>query len=152
MSFTNEEGRRQLLDDVKGAAEELALALACLSEAYEALDDDTADRMEAEMFRPVQAAYGRVRRARTEFAERYRISDGDLGGAPDSVGVQSVQRYIERAVEAAEAADQRIGDLQDSMLPVDVGDAEIRAGLAETRTLIADVPGTGRRILRTLGR
>jgi hypothetical protein len=152
MSFTNEEGRRQLLDEVGGAVDELALALACLSEAYEALDEDTADRLELEMFRPVQAAYGRARRARSEFADRYRVRDGDSGGAPATVGVQDARRYIERAVEAAEAADQRIAELQDSMLPIDVGDPEVRAGLSETRTLIADVPAHGRRLLRTLGR
>jgi hypothetical protein len=152
MSFTNEEGRQQLLDEVGGAVDELALALACLSEAYEALDEDTADRLEVEMFRPVQAAYGRVRRARSEFADRYRVRDGDPGGAPATVGVQDARRYIERAVEAAEAADQRIAELQDSMLPIDVGDPEVRAGLSETRTLIADVPAHGRRLLRTLGR
>jgi hypothetical protein len=152
MSFTNEEGRRQLLDEVGGAVDELALALACLSEAYEALDEDTADRLEVEMFRPVQAAYGRARRARSEFADRYRVRDGDSGGAPATVGVQDARRYIERAVEAAEAADQRIAELQDSMLPIDVGDPEVRAGLSETRTLIADVPAHGRRLLRTLGR
>ena len=152
MSFTNEEGRRQLLDEVNGAVDELAVAIACLSEAYEALDEDTADRLEAEMFRPVQAAYGRVRRARSEFAERYRVADGDLDGAPGAIGVEEPRRYIERAIEAAEAADQRIAELQDSMLPIDVGDSEIRAGLTETRTLIADVPTQGRRLLRTLGR
>jgi hypothetical protein len=152
MSFTNEEGRRQLLDEVDGAVGELATALACLSEAYEALDEDTADRLEAEMFRPVQAAYGRVRRARAEFAQRYGLDAKDLDGASGEVAVQEARRYIERAVEAAEAADQQIAELQDSMLPVDVGDSEVRAGLAETRTLIAGVPAHGRRLLRTLGR
>jgi hypothetical protein len=152
MSFTNEEGRRQLLDDVGGAVDELAVAIACLSEAYEALDEDTADRLEADMFRPVQAAYGRARRARSEFAERYHVADGNSDSAPAAIGVQDPRQYIERAVEAAEAADQRIAELQDSMLPVDVGDSEIRAGLTDTRTLIADVPVRGRRLLRTLGR
>jgi hypothetical protein len=66
--------------------------------------------------------------------------------------VEDTRRYIERAVEAAEAADRQIAELQDSMLPVDVGDSEVRAGLAETRTLIAEVPAQGRRLLRTLGR
>jgi hypothetical protein len=152
VSFTNKEGRGQLLDDVDEAIGELALALACLSEAYEALDDDTADRLEAEMFRPVQVAYGRARRTRTEFAERYGLGAQDQDGTPGALGVQDPRSYIERAIEAAEGADQRIADLQDSMLPVDVGDSEVRAGLAETRTLIGDVPAHGRRLLRTLGR
>ncbi len=152
MSFTNEEGRRQLLDEVTGAIGDLALSLACLTEAYEGLDEDTADRLEAQMFRPVQAAYGRVRRTRSEFAERYRLNGGNGDGTPDAVGVQDPRRHIERALEAAQAADQRIAELQDSMLPVDVGDTEVRAGLSETRALIAEVPMHGRRLLRTLGR
>lgn len=152
MSFTTEEGRRQLLDDVRGAVGELGLALAYLTEAYEALDEDTADRLEEQLFRPVQAAYGRARRTYTEFAERHGLRDGDPEGAPESVGVLDSRHYIERAIEAAQAADQRIADLQDSMLPVDVGDQEVRAGLSETRALIAEVPVHGRGLLRTLGR
>jgi hypothetical protein len=38
------------------------------------------------------------------------------------------------------------------MLPIDVGDTEVRAGLTETRALLADVPARGRQLLRTLGR
>jgi hypothetical protein len=38
------------------------------------------------------------------------------------------------------------------MLPVDVGDPELRAGLSDTRALLADVPAEGRRLLRTFGR
>ncbi len=38
------------------------------------------------------------------------------------------------------------------MLPVDVGDTELRAGLAETRALVAEAPARGRRLLRTFGR
>jgi hypothetical protein len=152
MSYTNEEGRQRLLDDVTEAVGDLARSLACLSEAYEALDEQTADRLEEQMFRPVQAAYGRARRTHTEFAARYDLRDGRLDGATPGVAVQDPRAYIERAVEAVEAADQRIAELQDSMLPVDVGDTEVRAGLSETRALIAHVPAHGRQLLRTLGR
>jgi hypothetical protein len=55
-------------------------------------------------------------------------------------------------VEAIEAADHRIAELQDSMLPVDVGDTELRAGLSQTRAAIAEAPARGRRLLRTFGR
>jgi hypothetical protein len=152
MSFTNEEGRRRLLCDVVEATTDLARSLACLSEAYEVLDDDTADRLEEQMFRPVQAAYGRARRTHAEFANRYNLSDGAVAEVSPGAAVHDPRTYIERAVEAVEAADQRIADLQDSMLPVDVGDTEVRAGLSETRALIADVPARGRQIIRTLGR
>ncbi len=152
MSYTNEEGRRRLLDDVTGAAGELARSLACLGEAYETLDEQTADRLEEQMFRPVRAAYGRARRTFSEFAVRYDMSDGHVETATPGAAVHDPRVYIERAVEAVEAADQRIAELQDSMLPVDVGDTEVRAGLSETRTLLADVPARGRQLLRTLGR
>jgi hypothetical protein len=152
MSYTNEEGRERLLDDVTGAAGDLARSLACLSEAYEALDEQTADLLEEQMFRPVQAAYGRARRTGAEFVARYHLSDGRPEAASAGIAVQDPRVYIERAVEAVEAADQRIAELQDSMLPVDVGDTEVRAGLSETRSLIADVPARGRQLLRTLGR
>ena len=45
-----------------------------------------------------------------------------------------------------------LADLQDSMRPVEVGDAELRAGLAEVRALLAPLPDRAREILRTLGR
>jgi hypothetical protein len=152
VAYSNEEGRTQLLDDVIEAADDLARSLAWLTEAYEAVDEQTADRLEEQMFRPVQAAYGLVRRTHTEFAARYRLPNGRAAAAPNSVAVQAPQAYIEHAVEAVETADQRIAELQDSMLPVDVGDPEVRAGLSETRALIAHVPAHGRQLLRTLGR
>jgi hypothetical protein len=152
MAYSSEEGRKQLLDDVIEAAHDLGRSLACLTEAYEAIDEQTADRLEEHMFRPVQAAYGRVRRTHTEFAARYRLQDGRVETPPGAIAVEDPRAYIEHAVEAVEAADQRIAELQDSMLPVDVGDPEVRAGLSETRALIAQVPARGRQLLRTLGR
>jgi hypothetical protein len=35
---------------------------------------------------------------------------------------------------------------------VEVGDAELRSGLEDVRTLIGDVPGRARELVRTLGR
>jgi len=37
-------------------------------------------------------------------------------------------------------------------MPVEVGDPELRAGLAEVRELLAGVPGSGREFMRTFGR
>ncbi len=45
-----------------------------------------------------------------------------------------------------------LASLQDSLLPVDVGDEEVRAGLSAVRRGIADVPARARSIARTLGR
>ena len=52
--------------------------------------------------------------------------------------------YVDRAVDAIERADQMLAELQDSMMPVEVGDRELRAGLSETRRAIADLPARAR--------
>ena len=49
---------------------------------------------------------------------------------------QGVRGFVDGAVSAATRADDRLGQLQDSMRPVDVGDAELRAGLSEVRRLV----------------
>ena len=59
---------------------------------------------------------------------------------------------LDSAVEAAEEADGTLSTLQDSMLPVEVGDAPLRAGLEEVRRLIGDLRGRARELARTLGR
>jgi hypothetical protein len=55
-------------------------------------------------------------------------------------------------VDAVEDADVSLASLQDSMLPVEVGDAELRGGLAEVRELLGDLRGRARDFVRTLGR
>ena len=60
--------------------------------------------------------------------------------------------FLERAVEAVEDADVALASLQDSMLPVEVGDAELRGGLSEVRELLGDLRGRARELVRTLGR
>jgi hypothetical protein len=69
-------------------------------------------------------------------------------GAP-SLGVRGL---LDSAVEAVAKADSALATLQDSMLPVEVGDAELRAGLEEVRRLVADLRGRARELMRTLGR
>ena len=59
---------------------------------------------------------------------------------------------VEHAVEAATAADQAIAELQDSLLPVEFGDQQLRAELAEVRELVGGVPARGREFARTFGR
>jgi hypothetical protein len=63
-----------------------------------------------------------------------------------------VKVFVEQAVMAAGEADRRIAELQDSMLPVESGDAELRAGLGEVRELLREVPVAARQFLRALGR
>ncbi len=152
MAYSTAEARVEMLDDIAVSADELAGALAALSEAYEALDEDGADELERAVFAPVQAAYGRLRRAHTEFARRYSLPQRQFAAGRAGTHSGDPRVYIERALDAAQDAELRLAELQDSMAPVEVGDPELRAGLAETRTLLADVPARGDRLLRGFGR
>ena len=49
-------------------------------------------------------------------------------------------------------ADRLLATLQDSMLPVEVGDAEVRADLEQIRTLLDGLGRRAREIERTIGR
>jgi len=59
---------------------------------------------------------------------------------------------LERAGEAVDEADNALVELQDSMLPVEVGDRELRADLAEVRTLVEALQGRAHQFVRTFGR
>jgi hypothetical protein len=152
MSYSAGEARGQILDDVAEAADQLALALASLGEAYEELDEQTADALEEQLFRPVQSAYGRLRRTHTEFAERHGFPGREFAASSGGLHSADPRVYVDRAVEAIERADQALAELQDSMLPVEVGDRELRAGLSETRSAIAELPARARRLMRAQGR
>ena len=73
---------------------------------------------------------------------------------PASAGLpsQGVRGFLERATDAVTDADDTLADLQDSMMPVEVGDAELRAGLAAVRELIAQLQSRTPDLMRTLGR
>jgi hypothetical protein len=152
MAYTTAEARQELLDTVARAANELGLASACLAEAYEQLDEDSGDRLEDDCFRPVQIAYGRAKRVHTEFAGRHRLQAAVFEQQPTGLPSQGATAFIERAVEAIGAADRTIAGLQDSMLPVEAGDQELRAGLKSIRDPLASLPGKARQFLRGLGR
>jgi hypothetical protein len=152
MSYTTAEGRQQVLSDLAVAIEQIADALAALGEAYEHLDERAADVLEEQLFRPVQSAYGRARRTHTEFAARANLRDRTF--APHSAGPasQTVPSLITRAVDAVADADQTIAELQDSMLPVEVGDPELRAGLSSVRETLSSVSLRARDLVRGFGR
>ena len=152
MAYRADEARRQLLDDVAAATDQLALAVAALGEAYEELDEQTADRLEEELFRPVQAGYGRLRRTHGEFAARHRLPARTFQRSSGGLHSADPRVYVERAVEAIERADEGLAELQDSMLPVEVGDRELRDGLSEVRETIAELPARARRLMRAQGR
>ena len=152
MAYTTAEGREQILSDLAVAIEQIAEALAAFGEAYEQLDEHNADVLEAELFRPVQHAYGRARRTHSEFASRSGLRSRTFAQHTPGVQSQSVQALIERGVDAARDAEQSVADLQDSMLPVEVGDPDLRAGLVAVRELLAPVPIRARALTRTVGR
>ncbi len=152
MAYATADARQQLLDTLVQAIEEIAFALASLGEAYELLDEQKADELEQKIFRPVQTAYGRAKRTHAEFARRHDLPGRPFEPAAPGAPSQGVKGFISSAVEAAGRADGTLATLQDSMLPIEVGDAELRAGLEDVRRLIGEVPGQARRLLRTLGR
>jgi hypothetical protein len=151
VSYTTADGRQQILDDLATAAGQIAVALADLTEAYEHVDEDAGDRLEQELFRPVQAAYGAAKRTHAEFAGRHGFAAVALE-APGQGRPMDARTAIERAADALREADQMLATLQDSMLPVEVGDPEVRAGLSHVRELIAPLPAHSRQLVRTLGR
>src|SRR5450755_1191 len=101
MAYTTAEGREQVLDDLAAATERIAIALACLGEAYEHLDDHSAETLEAALFRPVQLAYGRAQRTHAEFARRHGLEVRTFEAASPGLQSQTVHDLIASAVEAA---------------------------------------------------
>jgi hypothetical protein len=152
MAYASQEARQELLDTVAEATEQIAVALASLGAAYEQLDERNADRLEEELFRPVQLAYGRARRTHAGFAERHGLPGRTFEAASAGLPSQGVRGFVDRALEAVETADTTLADLQDSMRPVEVGDAELRAGLTQVRALLGELPERAREFARTLGR
>jgi hypothetical protein len=152
MAYDTQQARQDLLDAIADAIEALGTALAALGGAYEQLDEHTADRLEEELFRPVQVAYGRAQRTHAGFAERYGLPGRTFAPREPGHASQGVRGYLETAVEAVGDADDTLAELQDSMLPVDVGDPELRAGLADVREHVGDLRTRARELVRTLGR
>jgi hypothetical protein len=152
VTYAAADARQQILDVLADAADDIARALADLREAYEQLDERAADQLEAAIFRPVQTAYGRVQRTYNDFATRYELPSHAFGSQPAGAPSTGAKGFVERAVSAAAAADGALAVLQDSMLPVDVGDPELRAGITEVRGLLGGVRGNARDLVRVLGR
>lgn len=151
MSYTSDSGRRQIIDDSVEAANMLGDALAALGEAYELLEEHFAEQMEERVFKPVQAAYGQLKRTLADFAERYELSAPSF--RPSRVPAPADPHVtLDNVADLVQDADNAIAELQDTLLPVEVGDPELRAGLSRTRTLIGPVPGAAAELVRILGR
>jgi hypothetical protein len=152
MAYTSAEARQELLDVFAAAIDRIGLALASLGAAYEQLDEHNADALEAELFGPVQRAYGRAKAAYAQFADRHGMTTRTF--ATPSPGIPSIgaKGFIDSAVNAAADADSALSELQDSSLPTEVGDVELRAALTEVRELLSGVRQRARELERTLGR
>ena len=151
MTYTASEARKELLGEVAGAIEELSRAIAAVGEAYDAADDQMADRIEAELFKPLQGAYGSATRTYAGFASRSGLPSRKFAPAP-LPAPHGVRELVEAAVDDTAHAEQILADLQDSMAPVEVGDPELRAGLADVRRRLGELPGQAERLLSVLGR
>ena len=152
MALTRTEAQEQILGDLQSAIEALDLAVACIGEAYEHLDEESQDRLDSTLFRPVQKAYGQAKKTQDRFARQTGVATLDPEPSGPGLSSQGAQSFIEQAVEAAALADTSISDLQDSMLPIEFGDPELRQSLANIREPLAGVPTAAREFLRTLGR
>jgi len=149
---TTAEARQQLLDELADATDEIGVALAALGAAYEQLDTHRADELEEGLFRPVQLAYGRATRIHSGFAERHGLAQRKFETGSPGLASIGAKGFIDRAVEAVSRADTALATLQDSMLPVEVGDPELRAALAGLRELVGGFAVNARDLVRTIGR
>ena len=152
MAYVTAEARQQLLDALATVADDIGVALGALGDAYEQLDETSADQLEDALFGPVQAAYGRAKRTHAEFADRHGLPRRAFASPPSGAPSRGVKGFLDQAVGAVGKADAELGELQDSMLPVEVGDAELRAGMSEVRRQLDDVAANARHFVSRLGR
>ena len=152
VAYIASEARQELLETLGDVVDDIAAALAALGSAFELLATVPADRLEEQLFAPVQAAYGRAKRTHAGFAQRHGLPERTFSPAPPGLPSTGVRGFIDKAVTSVGDADAALAELQDSMMPVEVGDAELRAGLAEVRELLGAVPARAREFTRTLGR
>jgi len=152
VAYVAGEARQEMLDTLGEAIDEIAAALAALGGAYEQLGTLPADRLEEQLFRPVQAAYGRAKRTHVGFAQRHALPGRRFTPANPGLPSTGIRGFVDSAVVSVAEADAVLAELQDSMMPVEVGDAELRAGLADVRELLGDVRARAREFVRTLGR
>lgn len=153
MAYVTAEARQELLDTVAEATDSIGSAVAALGDAYEQLDEHSADTLEEALFRPGQVAYGRAKRTHTEFSARHGLPARQFASTPPpGAPSRGAAGFVEVAVEAFEHAEDVLTELQDSMSPVEVGDPELRAGLAAVREQLAVIADRAPHFLSRLGR
>ena len=152
MTYSAAEARQELLDALAEATDRIGVGLAALGGAFELLDEYNAARLEEELFRPIQLSYGRAQRTHNGFAERTGLPARSFTAATSGAPSHGVKGFLDDGVAAIEEADAILGRLQDSMMPVEVGDPQLRADLAEVRRLIGGVGQRARQFVQTVGR
>jgi hypothetical protein len=152
MTYTTAEAQQKLLRSLAEGIKQIGDALASVSEAHEQLDEQSAERLESNLFTPIQRAYALARRTHIEFAARCGLQSATREAQTRGAPSHGAKGFLEHAIEAASAADATLAELQDSLLPVEVGDAQLRSRLSSVRELLGGVTPAGREMLRTLGR
>lgn len=152
MAYVTQEARQELLDSIAEAADELASGLAAVGAAYEQLDDASGDQLEDALFRPLQTAVGRLKKTHGDYSARYQIAPHVFMPAPAPAVHHRVKDLLEQAAEAAEQAESILAELQDTGMTVEVGDQELRAGVAETRRMLAHVVSAADAAISRFGR
>ena len=139
MAYTTAEARPGTARRVRRGHRADRVALAALGAAYDQLDEHNADRLEAELFRPIQAAYGRAKGAHGQFADRHGLARRSFETPAPGLPSIGPKGFIDSAADAATEADGVLSSLQDSMLPAEVGDVESRAAIADVRDKLGGV-------------
>jgi hypothetical protein len=152
MSSADTPARLALLDALAEAADHIGSALASLGAAYEQLDEQQGDRLEEELFHPIQRAYGRAKRTHAEFASRHGLTGREFTMPQPGLPSAGVKGFIEQAVESVDRAERELVALQESSLAIEVSDVELRAGLTEVRRQIGGLAQHARAFMRTFGR
>lgn len=148
MTYTAQEAIEQMRAAVLAASHDLDAALQRLGDAHEMLEERLGERLEEQLFRPVRRASAEARKAYASLAGSAEREAPPVRGAPS----HGAKAFVEEAVEAVRRADAAIAELQDSMLPVEAGDAQLRARLTAVREQLAGVPSAAREFVRVLGR
>jgi hypothetical protein len=152
VAYTSAEARQELLDSLAAVIEDIGLALADLGAAYEQLDEQNADRLEEELFGPVQVAYGRAKSAHAQFAQRHGLASRTFEAPAAGLPSTGAKGFIDGAVATVAQADSGLAALQDSPMSAEVSDVELRAAIRNVRELLDGVRQRARELARTLGR